>query len=103
MHPHTRVSAKLQRRLREYESRATDDASFVTRLLELTTEIERRFDGDECSRLLRLAEETFERHLELRDHTRSTRASLNQLHADQRRLVRILEGLRACPEGETIH
>lgn len=101
--PWMHVGAKLVQRLREHESRATDDASFVTRLLELTTEIERSFDGDERSRLLRLAEETFERHLELRSHARSTRASLEQLHAQQRRLVSILEGLRALPEGETFH
>jgi hypothetical protein len=97
------VSAKLKQRLREHKSGAPGDMQFVVRLLELTHEIERSFDGDERSRLLRLAEETFERHMELRDHTRSARDSLAQLRADQRRLMSILDGLRARPAGETIH
>jgi hypothetical protein len=97
------VSAELKRRLREHESGATDDVPFVARLLELTQEIERSFEGDERSRLLHLAEETFERHLEQRDHTRRAQAGLAQIRSDQRRLVRILEGLRTLPEGETIH
>ncbi len=103
MHRDTSVSAKLKQRLREHESAAANDTPFVARLLELTQEIERSFDGDERSRLLRLAEETFERHLKRRDHTRSSRESLERLRADQRRLMRILEGLRARPEGETVH
>jgi hypothetical protein len=97
------VSAKLKQRLREHASGASNDAPFVARLLELTQQIERSFDGDERSRLLRLAEETFERHLELRDHTSSARDALAQLRTDQRQLMRILEGLRALPEGETVH
>lgn len=103
LHPDSSVSAKLKQRLREHESDATDDSPFVARLLELTQEIERSFDGDECSRLLRLAEETFERHLEQRNHSRSVRDGLAQLRTDQRRLIHILEGLRALPEGETVH
>lgn len=103
MHRHSRVSARLKQRLNEHGHESPNDAAFVARLLELMQEIERGFDGDERSRLLRLAEETFERHLALRDHTRSARDSLTQLSADQSRLVHILEGLRARPDGETLH
>ena len=66
-------------------------------------EIERRFDGNERSRLLRLAEETFERHLVLRDQTRLAHESLDRLRADQLRLTRIIALLEARPEGETLH
>ena len=103
MHLDHRVSVELKQRLQEYGRSEKSDASFVARLLELTHEIERRFDGDERSRLLHLAAETFERHLELRDHTRRARASLERLRADQRRLMSILDGLRTQPEGETLH
>jgi len=103
LHSNSCVSEKLKQRLREHASGATNGAPFVARLLELTQQIERSFNGDERSRLLRLAEETFERHLELRDHTSNARDALAQLRADQRRLLRILEGLRALPEGETVH
>jgi len=103
LQPGIGVSAKLKQRLRKHESSAPNDAPFVARLLELTQEIERSFAGDERSRLLRLAEETFERHLELRDHTSSARDALERLRDDQIRLMRILEGLRLSPEGETVH
>ena len=97
------VSAKLKRRLQDHGRRRSADAAFVERLLEMTRKIELDFEGDERSRLLRMAEETLERHVELRDHTALARESLDQLRADQNRLVRILEGLRARPEDETIH
>jgi GAF domain-containing protein len=97
------VTSRLEQRLREYANASTNDAPFVERLRELLREIERGFDGAERSRLMRLAEETFERHLELRGNTRRARDGLARLGADQRRLVRILEGLRARPEGETVH
>jgi hypothetical protein len=95
--------AKLKRRLRDHERANPGDASFAGRLMALTDEIERRFDGDERSRLLLLAEETFDRHLTLRDHTRRAHASLDQLRADQQRLMQLLEMLRARPECETLH
>jgi len=97
------MSAKLKRRIREHERRSPGDRAFAGRLLELAEQIERRFDGPERSRLLLLAEETFERHLVLRDQTRRAHASLDRLRADQQRLTQIIALLKARPESETLH
>jgi hypothetical protein len=75
----------------------------VGRLLELIDQIDMGFDGESRDRLLELAEDTFDRHLELREHTQRARKSLEQLRADQRRLLKILERLTTRPEGEPLH
>lgn len=97
------VVEKLRRRLSEYGREDLGDTNFAERLVELMDEIERGFDGDVRRKLLELAEDTFERHLELREHTQRARRDLERLQADQRRLVEILEGLTVRPENEPLH
>jgi hypothetical protein len=97
------VTNDLKQRLREYESDELGDPHFVDRLIELTDKIDRSFDGDVRRKLLELAEDTFERHLELREHTQRARRNLEQLRADQKRLIAILERLTLRPENEPLH
>jgi hypothetical protein len=103
LQPFHDVSETLKRRLREHPCRGAGDEHFVARLLESIGEIESRFEGDERARLLQLAEETFERHVGQREHTRRLRRELARLQADQRRLVDLLDASSARPSGRTLH
>lgn len=83
--------------------RTKDRSEFSERLLSIASQIEREFDGIERTRLLRLVNETIERHIEIRDNTRRAREALAQLEEDQRTLLQLFEFITARPEAETVH
>jgi hypothetical protein len=97
------VSEKLKRRIREHGRRDRRDSFFAKQLLDLTERIEREFEGNEQERLLALAQDAFDRHLQLRDQTQGVRETLAGLQADQRRLLELFELVEARPDGEPLH
>jgi hypothetical protein len=97
------MDEELKQRIREHGRRDRRDAFFGERLLELLGEIERRFSGAERDRLLALANRTFERHLELRTHTRGTRERLARLAEEQRLLGELCMLLSPRRGGESLH
>jgi len=97
------VSEELKRRIRENARRDRSEAFFAERLLDLMEQIEREFDGPERERLIALARDTLDRHVQLRSLTARARESLAALRADQRRLIELLELLAARPAGSLIH
>jgi len=96
------MSGRLKRRLRTYRDQKGSDAGFAEHLLECIATIERDFEGEQRERLMSLADETFQRHLQIRRITTRARSALAQLRADQERLLELL-GLVAAPPGRTVH
>lgn len=98
------VAEDLKLRIREYAKRNPDDRPFAERLLALTNRIEFDFEADERARLLALAQDTFERHLETRDHTLRARSRVAALQVDHQRLLTLLEWLSAARrDGQLLH
>jgi len=97
------MSEELKRRIREQGRNDRRDASFADRLLDLTERIEQEFDGDRRARLLALATDALDRHIELRTGTRRARDVLAGLREDQRRLLELCELLAARPTNGTLH
>ena len=97
------MSKDLKRRIHEYGRRDRRNAFFAERLLDLTERIERDFDGEERERLLAKARDAFDRHVQLRDQTRSVRDALARLREDQKRLLELFELISPRPQGELLH
>ena len=93
------LKARIRRHRREHPERA----SLAGRLLASIAVIEREFSGEPRERLLRLASQTFDRHLRLVETSKQARESLAQLEANQQRLVELVEFLGAEPPSRLIH
>jgi hypothetical protein len=85
------MAEELWRRVREYANHNPDERPFVERLLALVERIERDFAAEERARLLALAGDTFDRHLETRDLTLRARSGIAALRVDHQRLLTLLE------------
>jgi hypothetical protein len=95
---------ELRRRIEAHLAHHPDAGAFGERLLALVDRIDRDFDAEERDRLLRLARDTFARHLATREHTREAREAVAELHADRRRLRALLDLLASGPtEGGPLH
>lgn len=97
------MGESLKRRIRDHGRRDRRDAFFADRLHDAVLRIEQEFHGDHRSRLLALASATFDRHLELRDHTQRTRERIERLKEDQRMLSELFARLVPRSRGERIH
>ena len=103
MHPHAFMSEKLKKRLRAHREQEGTDGAFAERLLEGVATIEREFDGEQRDRLLALVDETFERHLQIRQNTARAQIALEQLCANQERLFGLLKLILTPPGSGTLH
>ena len=103
MHPYAFVSEKLKKRLRAHREQEGADGAFADRLLEGVATIEREFDGEQRDRLLALVDETFERHLQIRQNTARAQIALEQLRANQERLFELLKLIVTPPGSGTLH
>jgi hypothetical protein len=97
------VSEKLKKRLRAQREHEGSNGAFAERLLEGVATIEREFEGEQRERLLALVDETFERHLQIRQSTARAQVALEQLRADQERLFGLLKLILTRPESSTLH
>ena len=97
------MSEKLKERLRAHREHEGSNGAFAERLLEGVATIEREFDGEQRERLLALVDETFERHLRIRQNTARAQISLDQLRADQERLFGLLRLILSRPGSGTLH
>ncbi len=103
MHPHAFMSEKLKERLRTHREQESSDGAIAESLLESVATIEREFDGEQRDRLLELVDETFERHLEIRQNTARAQIALEQLRCNQERLVGLLKLILTPTRSETLH
>jgi len=103
LHPLAFMSEKLKRRLRAQREQEDTDGAFAERLLEGVATIEREFDGAQRDQLLALVDETFERHLQIRQNTARAQIALEQLRANQERLCGLLKLVLAPPGSGTLH
>lgn len=78
-------------------------SEFANRLVDLATQIEKTFQGDEQVRLLELVRETLDHHIQIRDNTRRARAALKQIEADHQTLLKLFEKITIRPSNETLH
>jgi hypothetical protein len=97
------MSEKLKKRLRAHREQEGTDGAFAERLLEGVTTIEREFEGEQRDRLLALVDETFERHLQIRQNTARAQIALEQLRANQERLFGLLKLILTPPGSGTLH
>jgi len=97
------MSEKLKQRLRTHREQEGGDGAFAERLLEGVATIEREFDGEQRDRLLALVDETFERHLQIRQNTARARIALEQLHGNQERLLGLLKLILTPSRSGTLH
>jgi hypothetical protein len=97
------MSEKLKKRLRTHREQESTDGVFAERLLEGVATIEREFDGEQRDRLLALVDETFERHLQIRQNTARAQIALEQLRANQERLCGLLKLVLTPPGSATLH
>jgi hypothetical protein len=97
------VSEKLKKRLRAHREQEGTDGAFAERLLEGVATIEREFDGEQRDRLLALVDETFERHLQIRQNTARAQIALEHLRANQERLFGLLKLILTPPGSGTLH
>ena len=99
LHDSTRMAQKLDPRLRK----ASQRTDFEVRLREIAAQIEVDFEGRERERLRALVAEALERHIEIRESARRTRAALDKLRSDQHLLLRLFDFITASADRETIH
>lgn len=93
----------MQKELAKEIIKHAGESEFSNRLIEITKQIEREFQGDEQKHLLELVRETLNRHIEIRDNTRRAHVALKQLEADQQALLQLFSMITSCPETETLH
>jgi len=93
----------MTRKIEEQLRARADRSEFGRRLLEISKQVERDFDGRERERLRALVAEALDRHFEIRESARKTRAALDKLRSDQHTLLRLFDFITASPERETIH
>jgi hypothetical protein len=97
------MSEKLKKRLRAHREQGGFEGTFADRLLEGVATIEREFDGEQRERLLALVDETYERHLQIRQNTARAQIALEQLRADQEQLLGLLKLIVSPPGSEALH
>jgi len=93
----------MSRELKDQIRRLADPSGFAHRLVAITTQIERDFEGRERRRLLELVHETLERHVEIRENTRLARESLDRLAKAHRELLQLFDFISANSQRETLH
>ena len=103
LHCRAAMSKKLKQRLRAHREQKGTDGAFAERLLEGVATIEREFEGEQRERLLALVDETFERHLQIRQTTTRARIALEQVRADHERLFGLLTLIVSPPGSEALH
>jgi hypothetical protein len=93
------MTRKLEEQLRAREDRS----EFGKRLLEISKQVERDFEGQERERLRALVAEALDRHFEIRATAKRTREALDKLRSDQHTLLRLFDFITASPDRETVH
>ena len=93
----------LRRRILNARDTEGAEPRFVDRLLDGIRRIEAEFEGSERERLLTLAAETLDRHLEIRESSTRAREALAKLRADHARIVQLLTLLSNGAETRTLH
>ena len=89
------MRAELTDRIRKHAG----ESDFANRLIEIATQIEQDFRGEEQERLLELVRETLDRHVEIRDNTQRARVALQRLQADQQALLQLFDFIVDRPGG----
>ena len=97
------MAEELEKRLRARREAGASARAFAERLLEAVARIQQQFDGPERDRLLALAGQTLDRHLEIQKSALEARAALEQLRADQQRLLRLIEFALAPRRDGPLH
>lgn len=97
------VRPTMTRKIEEQLRARADRSEFGKRLLEISKQVERDFEGQERERLRVLVAEALERHFEIRESAKRTRAALDKLRSDQHTLLRLFDFITASPDRETIH
>ena len=93
----------MTRKIEEQLRARADRSEFGRRLLEISKQVERDFEGQERDRLLALVAEALDRHFEIRETAKRTREALDRLRSDQHALLRLFDFITANPDRETIH
>ena len=93
----------MTRKLEEQLWARADRSEFGKRLLEISKQVERDFEGQERERLRALVAEALERHFEIRETAKRTRVALDKLRSDQHTLLRLFDFITASPDRETVH
>ena len=101
--PIANIPASMTRKIEEQLRARADRSEFGRRLLEISKQVERDFDGRERERLRALVAEALDRHFEIRESAQKTRAALDKLRSDQHTLLRLFDFITASPDRETIH
>jgi hypothetical protein len=93
------MGSQLKDKIRKH----ANESDFANRLIEIATQIERDFRGQEQERLLELVGETLDRHIEVRKNTQRARKAIQRLQADQQALLQLFDLIAGRPETETVH
>ncbi|MBW2493844.1 MAG: hypothetical protein JRE43_03755 [Deltaproteobacteria bacterium] len=93
----------MTRKIEEQLRARADRSEFGRRLLEISKQVERDFEGQERDRLRALVAEALDRHFEIRETAKRTREALDRLRSDQHALLRLFDFIAASPDRETIH
>ena len=93
----------MRKQLTHQIRESAGESEFANRLIEIATQIEREFHGDEQKRLLALVSETLDRHLKIRENSQRANAALKKLEADQQALLKLFEMIAIRPDSETLH
>jgi hypothetical protein len=93
----------MTRKLEEQLRARADQSEFGKRLLEISKQVERDFEGQERERLRALVAEALDRHFEIRETAKRTREALDKLRSDQHALLRLFDFITASPDRETVH
>ncbi len=97
------IPPSMTRKIEEKLRARADRSEFGRRLVEISKQVERDFDGRERERLRALVAEALDRHFEIRESAQKTRAALEKLRSDQYTLLRLFDFITASPDRETIH
>ena len=95
--------SSVKKQLTDQIKKRVGESEFADRLINIATQIEHDFQGDEQERLLALVSETIDRHLKIRENTQRAHAALKQLEADQNDLLKLFEMITIRPDSETLH
>ena len=97
------MASELEQRIRAYARENCDQAAFADAILTKVSLIEREFTGEQREKLLRLAAETFDRHIQIQESGAQVRRSLAQIEAYARWIQELCDFVTAPPGKETIH
>ena len=94
---------QLNQRIRSYARENADQARFADEVLETIALIEREFTGEQRERLLLLAAETLERHVQIQQNGVQVRAALKRLDAYAQWMSQLSDFITATPGDEKLH